>query len=145
MEYEKSLIDKAAKACGGDKELAQRLGTSRPNISLMRAGKRAVSPVMAAELADIAGEDVTMAVNIALISSVQGTDKERRLRDILGKALCAGGAAMLLTSCSAGWNSYTQTIVSEGNSGKHHTYRIYQKLRRLVAAAGLRRNRFFMA
>lgn len=106
MEYGKALIDKAAKVCGSDQALADHLGTSRPNISLMRAGKRAVSPVMAAELADIAGENVTEAVSVALLESVKGTPKESRLREILGKGLAAGAVAMLATSYSSAANAY---------------------------------------
>lgn len=100
MEYGKILVDKAARICGSDQALAQKLGTARPNISLMRAGKRAISPIMAAELADIAGMDVTEAISLALLESVKGTPKERRLLDILGKALAAGGKGMLPTSYS---------------------------------------------
>lgn len=107
MEYGKTLIDKAAKVCGSDQALAERLGTSRPNISLMRAGKRAISPVMAAELADIAGFDVNEAVSIALLESVKGTPKEGRLRNILGKGLAAGAVAMLATSYTGAANGYT--------------------------------------
>lgn len=124
MEYERTLIDKAAKVCGSDEALAKKLGTSRPNISLMRAGKRAISPVMAAELADIAGEDVTIAVNIALISSVQGTAKEGRLRDILGKALAAGEAAMSVSSYRDAWNAYTPSSVNSAIESKPAIHRI---------------------
>lgn len=109
MEYGKTLVDKAAKVCGSDQALADRLGTSRPNISLMRAGKRAVSPVMAAELADIAGVNVNEAVSVALLDSVKGTPKESRLRDILGKGLAAGGLAMLATSYSGAANASSGT------------------------------------
>lgn len=144
MKYEKTLIDKAAKVCGSDQALAERLGTSRPNISLMRAGKRAISPVMAAELADIAGEDVTIAVNIALISSVQGTEKEGRLREILGKALAAGGAEMLLSSCSGAWNAYTPSTANNA-TGFNPLYIVFSRIRRWLDAAGLRQNLLFTA
>lgn len=112
MEYGIALLDKAAKLCGSDEALAKRLGTSRPNISLMRAGKRAISPVTAAELADIAHEDVTHAVNMAMLESVKGTPKEGRMRDILGKALAAGAVAMLATGCNAAPNAYTNKLSS---------------------------------
>ena len=79
---------------------------------------------MAAELADIAGEDVTIAVNIALISSVQGTEKEGRLRDILGKALVAGGAAMWGSSYNVVWNASTPSSENSATNGKHAIHRI---------------------
>lgn len=106
MQYGVMLLDKASKICGSDEKLAKRLGTSRPNISLMRAGKRAISPVTAAELADIANEDVTYAVNMAMLESVRGTPKENRIRDILGKALAAGAVAMLATGSNAGQSGF---------------------------------------
>lgn len=139
MEYEKTLIDKAAKMCGNDEALAKRLGTSRPNISLMRSGKRSVSPVMAAELADIAGEDVNVAVNRALLMSVQGTEKEKRLREILGKALAAGEAAKLAISYKNVWKDSTQPQATSETKGKRPIHCIYQKLRRLAGHAGLRK------
>lgn len=105
MEYVRALIDNASKVCGSDQELADRIGTARPNISLMRAGKRAISPATAAELADIAGVDVDYAIKLAVLESVKGTRREAKLREILGKGLAAGAVAMLATSYSSAANA----------------------------------------
>ena len=67
----KDLIDKAAKVCGGYKALAERLEIPAPNVSLMKAGKRAISPATAAELADIAGEDAREAAIDAIKQGYQ--------------------------------------------------------------------------
>jgi len=91
-----SLIDKASKVCGGDTALAHKLGVHQPDISAMRHGKRKISPATAAELADIAGMDAREAVIAAVLESAKGTRREGVLREILGKAVAAGGAAMSL-------------------------------------------------
>jgi DNA-binding transcriptional regulator YdaS (Cro superfamily) len=110
MEYVKALIDKAAKVCGSDQALADKLGIARPNISLMRAGKRQVSPATAAELADIAGEDARQAAIDAVIENAKGTRREGVLREILGKALAAGVAGMLVFFYSGESISATKKI-----------------------------------
>lgn len=121
MEYVRALIDKASKVCGSDQELADRIGTARPNISLMRAGKRAISPATAAELADIAGLDIDLAVKMAVLESVKGTRREAKLREILGKGLTAGAVAMLATSYSGAANA---TLANE-DSGQTALDNIY--------------------
>lgn len=113
MKYELSLIDKASKMCGGDSALADRLGIPRQNVYLMRTGKRTVSPATAAELADIAGEDARQAAIDAVIESVRGTRREVTLREILGKGIAAGVAAMLVFSYNNDARSATKTIVDD--------------------------------
>lgn len=98
MQSVKDLIDKASKVCGSDSKLAERMGVHRVVIAEMKAGKRAISPATAAELADIAGEDARQACIDAVIESAKGTRREGALREILGKALAAGVAGMLLFS-----------------------------------------------
>ncbi len=124
MEYVQPLIDKAAKVCGSDTELAKRLGTARPNISLMRAGKRAISPETAAELADIAGEDAREAAIAAMIENAKGTRREGVLRDILGKAQAAGVAAVLAFSYSGDSMSATDSVAKAGTMDKPPIHRI---------------------
>lgn len=97
MQELKTLIDKAAKVCGSDKALAEKLGVHPPTLSAMRKG-RTITPETAAELADIAGESVKMAVYQAMIERNKGTRREGVLREILGKSLLAGVAAMSLFS-----------------------------------------------
>ena len=102
MQHLKTLIDKAADKCGGSAALARRMGVSPALITLMRKGQRAVTPQIAAELADIAGDDARQAVIDAVIEGSRGTRKEGAMREILGKALAAGVAGLLVFSYSEG-------------------------------------------
>lgn len=111
MESTITLIDKAALVCGGQNALAEKLGFSKGTMSDMKHGRKAISPATAAELADIAGEDIDAAIKLAVFESVKGTRRESKIREILGKALVAGGAAMLLSSCSGAANASTEKIV----------------------------------
>ena len=110
MQHVQPLIDKAAKVCGSDSKLAERMGVHRVVIAEMRAGKRNISPATAAELADIAGDDAREAVIAAVLESAKGTRRESVLRDILGKALAAGVAGMLVFSYKNDSNSTMETI-----------------------------------
>ena len=136
MEYGKSLIDRAAKVCGGYSALADRMGIPLPNLSLMKAGKRAISPATAAELADIAGDDAREAAIAAIIEGAKGTRRESVLRDILGKALAAGVAAVLVISYNDGSNSTTETIAKTGSSVYFAIHRIYSTLRKIKRRMG---------
>ncbi|WP_291519293.1 hypothetical protein [Acidovorax sp.] len=113
MQSVKDLIDKASEMCGSDTALAERMGIERPNLSLMRSGKRAISPATAAELADIAGEDAREAAIAAVIESAKGTRREGVLREILGKGIAAGVAALLVFSYSGDSISATQKIAAK--------------------------------
>lgn len=110
MQAQKTLIDKAAKICGSDAELCRRAQISPALLSLMRSGKRAMTPVTAAVLADIAGENAREVALDAVIESAKGTRLESAIREILGKALAAGVAAMLVFSYSGGSHDATKTI-----------------------------------
>lgn len=108
MQELRTLIDKASKVCGSDSALARRMGIHQPTIAEMRSGKRSISPVTAAELADIAGEDAREAAIAAVIESTKGTRREGAMREILGKALAAGVAGMLVISYSGDLNCCTE-------------------------------------
>ena len=110
MESVKPLIDRASEMCGGDSALAEKMGIPRQNVYLMRTGKRPISPATAAELADIAGDDAREAAIEAIIESAKGTRRESVLREILGKALAAGVAGMLVFSYSGDSISATEKI-----------------------------------
>ena len=110
MESVKPLIDRASEMCGGDSALAEKMGIPRQNVYLMRTGKRPISPATAAELADIAGDDAREAAIEAIIESAKGTRRESVLREILGKALAAGVAGMLVFSYSGDSISTTKKI-----------------------------------
>ena len=110
MQDKKTLIDKASEICGGDAALARRMGISRALVSLMRSGDRKITPETAAELADIAGDDAREAAIEAIIESAKGTRRESVLREILGKALAAGVAGMLVFFYSGDSISATKKI-----------------------------------
>lgn len=116
MQQAKTLIDKASDMCGGDAALARRMGISRALVSLMRSGNRKITPETAAELADIAGDDAREAAIAAILEGAKGTRRESVLRDILGKALAAGVAAMLVISYSEGSNSATEKIATNDDA-----------------------------
>lgn len=101
MQEIKSLIDKASKVCGGDIELAKRMGTHAQSLSNMRHGKRTITPETAMELADIAGENVYDAAMTAILTRSEKTRRGEVLKAIVGKlqrATVGGVAAMLLFS-----------------------------------------------
>lgn len=115
MKLAELLIDKATKACGGNQaELARRMGIYPADVTNLKTGKRPLSPEIAAELADIAGEDARQAAIDAVIERSQGTRKGQVLREILGKGLHAGAWATLLCSYSSGfpWNTVSPTTAS---------------------------------
>ena len=125
MQSVRDLIDKASKVCGSDTALAERMGIERPNLSLMRSGKRAISPATAAELADIAGEDAREAAIAAVIESAKGTRREGVVREILGKAIAAGVAGLLVFSYSGDSISATKTLAKNDASVNDSIHRIY--------------------
>ena len=109
-----SLIDKASKVCGSDSELARRMGVHRVAIAQMKSGQRVISPETAAELADIAGEDGREAAIQTMIENAKGTRREGVLREILGKALAAGVAGLLVFSYSPGQTGEKNNANSDG-------------------------------
>lgn len=136
MESVKTLIVKASEICGSDSALAERMGTARQNVYLMKEGKRPISPATAAELADIAGVDVDYAMKLAVLESVKGTRREAKLREILGKGLTAGAVAMLATSYS-GAASATLATEDSGRTALDNIYIVsiwlIHKMRKLGA------------
>lgn len=141
MQYGTSLIDKAAKVCGGYSALADRMGIPLPNLSLMKSGKRAISPATAAELADIAGDDAREAAIAAILDGAKGTRRESVLRDILGKALAAGVAGVLVFSYSKDSISATEKIAKNVNSLYIVSSRVLQMFKRSMGDFLLRKNR----
>lgn len=136
MQQAKTLIDKASDVCGGDAALARRMGISRSLVSLMRSGDRKITPETAAELADIAGDDAREAAIAAILEGAKGTRREGVLRDILGKALAAGVAAMLVISYSEGSNSAMEKIAMNDSAIYFAIHRIYSTLRQIKHRMG---------
>jgi hypothetical protein len=94
VSYAEALIDKATTVCGSQAALARKLSLSPALVTLMRKGERALTPEVAAMLADLVGEDAREAVIASVIEGARGTPRETAMREILGKALAAGAAAM---------------------------------------------------
>ena len=141
MKYEVSLIDRAAQVCGGYSALADRLGIPVQNVSLMKSGKRAISPATAAELADIAGDDARQACIDAVIESAKGTRREGALREILGKALAAGVAGMLVFSYSGDSQAATEMIAKAVDRLYIVSIQMLRVFQRLLGDFFLRKNR----
>lgn len=70
-----TLIDKAVNVCGGVAKLAIRLELRANVVSMHRAG-RPISPEVAAELANVTGDDVCEAAVVAMIFRAKGRKKE---------------------------------------------------------------------
>lgn len=135
MKIAKLLIDKATKTCGSDAEVARRLGIYPADVSNLRAGKRKLSPEIAAELAELAGEDARQAVIEAVIERNEGTRRGGLLREILGKGLAAGVAGMLLISYS-GSVSATSRAANESVRAFNTLQIVFRKKARLMRRKG---------
>lgn len=85
MQDLKKLVDRAAKVCGNDKTLADRMGVHVSDVSHLRTGRRPFSPEVAAEIADIARENAVQAALDAIIIRARGTRKEEMIEKVLGK------------------------------------------------------------
>ena len=109
----KTLIDNAAKMCGSEAELARRIGTSPAALSHLKHGNREMSPETAALLADIAHMDAREAVIQAIIERNKTGPKAEQIREILGKALAAGVAAVLVFSYADLPTSAMESAASE--------------------------------
>lgn len=139
MQEKKTLIDKASEICGGDAALSRRMGISRALVSLMRSGDRKITPETAAELADIAGDDAREAAISALLENAKGTRREGVLREILGKALAAGVAGMLVFSYNGDSIFATEKIANKLDSlyivsSRRIWRRVLQQIVRIVKA-----------
>lgn len=129
MQLGKDLIDSASNVCGGDAALARRLKISKSLLSMMRAGERAVTPAIAAEMADISGQDAREAIVTAVIEGEKKAERRAMLLEILGKGLAAGGAALLASSYSNGVKTVTTNSADSLTKSKQAIHRIYSKLR----------------
>lgn len=124
MTVAQSLIDKAIEICGSAAEVARKLGIDRAEITRLKKGQRPLSPELAAEIADIAGEDARQAVIDAVIERNADSRKGPLLRDILGKAQAAGGAAVCHISYSEGSQNAMETIAETSTINRRAIHRI---------------------
>jgi hypothetical protein len=95
MQEIKTLIDKASKVCGSDKQLAERMGIHPQTLSALKKN-RTITPETAAELASIAGENPRDAAIAAIIERAEGSRRGEVLKAILGKATMAAGVVTVL-------------------------------------------------
>jgi len=93
------LIDLASKEAGNDNKLAKRLEVGRSAVSDWRHGRKPCPAGDVALMAEIAGMEPTVWTCRAVAAQYEGTEKGKRLREALKKALVATGAAAV--SCSA--------------------------------------------
>lgn len=90
-----------------------------------------MSPELAAELADIAGEDARQAVIDAVIERNAANRKGKVLREILGKAVAAGVVGMLVFFYNAGSTYAMEKIAKPVDS----LYIVFTRLRALWQTA----------
>lgn len=135
MQAAQTLIDKAIETCGSAAELARRMGIDRAEITRLRKGQRPLSPELTAEIADLAGEDARQAVIDAIIERNADSRKGALLREILGKARAAGGAAMCHISYSDASISAMDSIATSPTAVKNRIHRIYQGLLNILGVS----------
>jgi hypothetical protein len=92
-DYLDELIDRASKAAGSGKALAQELEVANTVISDWKSGRKTCSPEDQALMAALAGLDAEAWGARAMIAKHAGTTKGAKLEGALKKALLATGAA----------------------------------------------------
>jgi len=95
----KTLIDNAAKVCGGHAPLARRIGMHQPDIPAMLAGRKAISPESVAalcEVLELPGEEVRRLVAVAVIENPKNASKAEVLRRIFFGCWALGAVAQTL-------------------------------------------------
>lgn len=128
MEYAKALIDKAADKCGGSYyKLAREWGVSDTMMSLIRKGERKLPIRRVPKLAEIAGVNGQEAMlKVAEEQAPEGSEE----RDLMGKVLAHGVAAMLLFFIGLGLLQPLTTYAKEMK--KVNFLYIVEHLRRLL-------------
>lgn len=125
MKLAQTLIDKAIEACGSASELARRIEAYPTDISKLRAGKRPLSPEIAAELAEVAGMDARQAAIDAIIERNAANRKGVLLADILGKGQAVGAAAMLDISYKGDSTIDIASVKNDSAVVRDRIHRIY--------------------
>lgn len=100
----KTLIDDAAKVCGGYSALARRIGQPQPNVPGMRSGKRAISPETVAALCDVlqlSGEETRRLAALAVCENPKNATKAEVLRRAFFGCWVAGAVALPPQSADA--------------------------------------------
>lgn len=95
------LIERASDAAGNDNKLAQRLEVGRSAVSDWKHGRKTCPAGDVALMAEIAGLDPTDWTCRAVAAQYGDTEKGKRLRNALKKALVATGAAVVSSGAMA--------------------------------------------
>lgn len=82
-----TLITKAAKRAGSQKNLAEMLGVSETVVSGWKSGKRKIQPDDLAALAHLAGFNALNFLALATLEGAKGTAKEKVLQEALGESI----------------------------------------------------------
>jgi hypothetical protein len=99
-----TLIDDAIQKCGGQAELARRLGWTRQDVQHIQAGKRPVSPEIVGFLADVLeldGDEARRLAIMAMIENPKNKEKAGVLRRaffvcwVIGAVVFCGASATL--------------------------------------------------
>jgi len=110
-DYLEKLIDLASKAAGNASKLAENLEVSRQTVSDWKHGRKPCPAGDVALMAEIAGMEPTVWTCRAVAAQYEGTEKGKRLREALKKALVATGAALVSSGAQA-------TAAAVGKAGK---------------------------
>jgi transcriptional regulator with XRE-family HTH domain len=105
MDTGKALIDKAVELCGGEAELAHRLGVQRQLVHGWHRGHRSISPETVALLGDVLelpGEEVQRLAAWAVIENAKNAGKRERLKRAFFGVWVLGVAGVLQTAAPSG-------------------------------------------
>lgn len=131
MKYALSLLDQAAKLCGGYSALAEELDVALPNMSAVRHGKRELPEEWVAGIAAICGVDVHMALHEYRAEKFGRDHKKVR---VLEKKAFSGAVAMSLISYVLG----STLLLASPETGAAKLTKIYiveygRRFRRTIA------------
>jgi len=121
-DYLDQLIELASKAAGSDYKLAKMLEVNRSSVSQWRSGKKPCPAGDVALMAEIAGLEPVDWTARAVAAQYEGSEKGKRLREALKKALAATGVALV--------SSGAQAAAAVGKAGKavNLLYTMYKHL-----------------
>jgi len=89
----KSLIDTAARLCGSQNALAERLGVRKQVVSAWRTGKELPSRENVAQMAVITGDDIAKSLLLLDVAALERTEQGRQLLEVMRDRFLAGAAA----------------------------------------------------
>lgn len=99
-----SLIDAAVKVCGSRYALSKRIGVPESNLTRYASGERALTPRVAAKLADVVGIDAQRAACVAIIENEKDPNEREELKRVffrgVGAVMSAFFTAVVLNATS---------------------------------------------